>query len=223
MASFSFVLLTINGEFHSDSKLEKTKIWQSRFDEERRAIIGKNKHGSNFIQIKFKNGVSALIYTKGRFKLTINNFDYERVLPDLPRLINLLRIRYAQHLFENELLSCSFRVTQFRIGINAQLRDCTVILSIEKISRFFCQFEEAGVLRIPFEDLFFYFEKDDVNHLDGASNFHFQIYHNNSERGHLIVYNNFKVNLITKHTEHLSKLFTVSANFIRHMQNLCVK
>ena len=137
MGSFSFVLLAINGEFHSDSELEKTKIWQSSFDEDRRAIIGKNKHGSNFIQIKFKNGVSALIYTKGRFKLTVNNFDYERVLPDLPRLINILRIRFAQHLFENALLLCSFRVTQFRIGINARLRDSTIILSVEKISRFF--------------------------------------------------------------------------------------
>ena len=186
-------------------------------------MIGKSKRGHNFIQIKFSNGVCVLIYSKGGFKLTVNDADYNRVLEDLPGLINYLRISFGSRLFENELTSSTFKVTQLRICIHAELQDSAISLSVEKISNIFNQYEVSGILKIPFENFFFNFEKDDFKHLDGVSHFQFEIFHNSCQRGHIIIYNNFRVNLITKYSELITDLFIVISRFISHVQDLCIK
>jgi len=75
-------------------------------------------------------------YTVRGFQINSKWFDYDGVLGDFPGLINYLRIRFGCRLFENELISYSFKVTQFRICIHAELQESPIVLSVENFKIF---------------------------------------------------------------------------------------
>jgi hypothetical protein len=222
MASYSLSIVTINGNFISNSEFKRTSVWQLNCDELKNVISKSAKRQNNYIQIKFSNGLSAMLYSLGGFMLTVNNDDWESILGNLHAVINFLRTEFACKLFENELTSTSFRISQVRIAIHADLQASTTKLDALKLKNSFSQFKVANFLKIPFQGLSFIYLMDDVKELDGCSHFKFEILQGDFQVGYTNIYTNFKATLSTKYTSCISGMFEATCCFIRHLQDCCI-
>ena len=133
MSFYTMSSCTVNGRFHSNSHFHQSGLWYV-IKKELQKLFPYSQKCSNFVKFKFNNGVIAMIYTKGGFKLVITKNHFERVIHSLHSVINFIRVNYASQLFCNELVSASFRVTQvfFTIQVDFDTNNTTK-LSFEKV------------------------------------------------------------------------------------------
>jgi hypothetical protein len=203
MPAFKMGCITVNGRFHSNSLFCKSNVWQLDREEFLKILPCSRKY-HNFIKFPFDNGVTAMIYTKGGFKLVVTKANFKHILENMSGVVHYIKQEFATKLFSNELITSSYNVTQVFFSIQADIENNEVKLSFEKLMEVFKAEPFGSVINISFQNVCFQFEIDHTQHESGCSHFTFKIISGDKELATCNIYSNFKATILTKYTKHMS-------------------
>jgi len=219
MASFSYNLITINGKFHSVKPLVRSYLW-SVSKEELQKIFPGGEMKNNFIKLKFECGIVCLVFKLGSFKVVFNEKNSIHLITKMKQIIMYIRCKHANLLFQNKLLSSTYRVTQIQMSIRC-IEEKTIKLSFEKVVAHFPPVYIKDMIKIPFQNSIFFLLVDHTQHETGSSHLNFRIEINEKNVALCKIFCNFKNVVFLKYTTYLNEIFHLVSEFCHHLHRIC--
>lgn len=204
----TFSLITVNGKFisNSDERIKNKELW---YAENLNRLITYTDRKSNFIYFK-EIGFSVMLYTKASFKIMIT--DVKKSF-QLEEIIDNIRKNIASKLYDQDLISSSYTVTQIVLSVRPPFEK--PMLNFERIFQLYS--EEFSI-----SDILFSFQIDHFAHESGSSHFYFKMYSNNESIGTCNIYNNYKTVIFLKNASMLKNCFNAVSEFLKELQLKCV-
>lgn len=219
MPSFSFNLITINGKFHSEKSVVRSRLWSTSRKELQKVFPG-GKEINNFIKLKFNCGVTCQIFRRGGFKITVSKNNCIEIIRNIKQIVNQIRCDHAKLLFENKLISSTFRITQVHMSIRC-IEEKTEKLSFEKVVNHFPANYVKNKLKIPYKNCVFYLVLDHAQHESGSSHLDFNIEIENKDVALCKIFTNFKVVVLLPYTAYLNEIFQLVSEFCGELYQIC--